>query len=179
MDGCEKARLPIVHPRPKPWPLPESKNARHRRHDGGRCTNQGGHQRQSRISSIRGALFLVLLREPLPRIFAVDVGNVSIACEANSYIFDTKLFQLARPLLVQFKIAHLLPLREAAIVYTAVSFRVALRSQPIYAQASLQPFIDFSFALKVLDVPNFGSGVVSLDFPIARRDAVVFEGDPR
>jgi hypothetical protein len=91
----------------------------------------------------------------------------------------TKLFQLARPMLVQFKIAHLLPLREAAIVYTAVSFRVALRSQPIYAQASLQPFIDFSFALKVLDVPDFGSGVVSLDLPIARRDAVVFEGDPR
>ena len=32
------------------------------------------------------------------------------AGEANSYIFDTKLFQLARPLLLQFKIAHLLPL---------------------------------------------------------------------
>ena len=34
----------------------------------------------------------------------------SEAGEANSYIFDTKLFQLARPLLLQFKIAHLLPL---------------------------------------------------------------------
>jgi hypothetical protein len=124
--------------------------------------------------SIPGALSLVLLREPLPRIFTVDVGNVSIACEANSYIFDTKLFQLASTLLVQFKIAHLPPSSTQSW-----SFRVALRSQPIYAQAPLQPVIDFSFALKVLDVPNFGSGVVSLDFPIALREAVVFEGDPR
>src|SRR6266478_4728382 len=59
------------------------------------------------------------------------------------------------------------------------SFRVALRSQPIYAPASFQPLINFSFALKPLNVPNFGSGVVSFDLPVALRNAFVFEDDPR
>jgi hypothetical protein len=65
------------------------------------------------------------------------------------------------------------------LIMGAWSFRVALRSQPIYAPASLQPLINFSFALKPLNVPNFGSGVMSLDLPVALCDALVFENDPR
>jgi hypothetical protein len=42
----------------------------------------------------------------------------------------------------------------------------------------LQPLINFSFALKPLNVPNFGSGVVSLDLPVALCNALVFENDP-
>jgi hypothetical protein len=57
------------------------------------------------------------------------------------------------------------------------SFCVALRPQPIDALASQQPFIDISFALEAPDVPNFGSGVVGLDLPVALRDAVEFEND--
>jgi hypothetical protein len=59
------------------------------------------------------------------------------------------------------------------------SFRVALRSQPLYAPASLQPVIDFGFALEPFDVPNFGAGVVSLDLPIVFCDALWLEGNPR
>jgi hypothetical protein len=43
----------------------------------------------------------------------------------------------------------------------------------------LQPLINFNFALKPLNVPNFGSGVVSLDLPVALGKALVFEDDPR
>src|SRR6266849_4349231 len=68
---------------------------------------------------------------------------------------------------------------RAGLASCGWSFRVALRSQPIYAPASLQPLINFSFALKPLNVPNFGSGVVSLDLPVALCNALVFEDDPR
>jgi hypothetical protein len=55
----------------------------------------------------------------------------------------------------------------ASVAITAVlrSFGVALRSQPIDAQAARQPFVNFSLGLKAPDVPNFGSGIVSLDLP--------------
>ena len=46
----------------------------------------------------------------------------------------------------------------------AASLRVALRSQPVYAAASLQPLINFGFALKARNVLSFGSGAVGLDF---------------
>jgi hypothetical protein len=59
------------------------------------------------------------------------------------------------------------------------SFRVALRSEPIDAPASLQPLINFSLALKRFDVPNFDSGVVSLDLPVVFCNSVVLEGNPR
>src|SRR6266849_6418791 len=68
---------------------------------------------------------------------------------------------------------------RAGLASCGWSFRVALRSQPIYAPASLQPLINFNFALKPLNVPNFGSGVVSLDLPVALCNALVFEDDPR
>src|SRR5258706_109215 len=42
-----------------------------------------------------------------------------------------------------------------------------------------QLLITFSFALKPLNVPNFGSGVVSLDLPVALCNALVFEDHPR
>jgi hypothetical protein len=59
------------------------------------------------------------------------------------------------------------------------SFRVALRSQPIYAPTSLQPLVNFSLALKTPDVSDLGCGVVSLDLPIVLCDALVFEIDAR
>src|ERR1700731_191498 len=68
---------------------------------------------------------------------------------------------------------------RAGLASCGWSFRVALRSQPIYASASLQPLINFSFALKPLDVPNFDSGVVSLDLPVTLCNAFVFEDNPR
>jgi hypothetical protein len=61
----------------------------------------------------------------------------------------------------------------------AQSFRVALRPQPVYASTSLQPLVNFSFALKSLDVLNFGTGAMSLDLPVALCDALVFKDDPR
>ena len=61
----------------------------------------------------------------------------------------------------------------------AASLRVALRSQPVYAAASLQPLINFGFALKARNVLSFGSGAVGLDFPVVLCLALVFEGNPR
>ncbi len=54
-----------------------------------------------------------------------------------------------------------------------------MRPQPIYASASLEPVIDFGFALEPFDVPNFGAGVVSLDLPVVFCDALRLEGNPR
>jgi hypothetical protein len=57
------------------------------------------------------------------------------------------------------------------------SFCVALRPQPIDATASLQPLVDFRFALKALDVANLGTRIVGLDLPLTLGDALVFEFD--
>jgi hypothetical protein len=46
-------------------------------------------------------------------------------------------------------------------------------------RASLQPLVNFSLALKTLDVPNLGCRVVSLDLPVVLCDALVFEIDAR
>jgi hypothetical protein len=58
-------------------------------------------------------------------------------------------------------------------------FGVALRSQPIDATAASKPFVDFSLGLKAPDVPNFGSGIVSLNLPVTLCDAAEFEGYAR
>jgi hypothetical protein len=65
------------------------------------------------------------------------------------------------------------------VTAAAQSFRVTLRPQPVYAPTSLQPLVNFSFALKPLDAQNFGTGAMSFDLPLALCDALVFEDDPR
>jgi hypothetical protein len=58
-----------------------------------------------------------------------------------------------------------------------LSFRVTLRSKPVYAAASLHPFIDVGFALQPLDVPNFRSGTVCINLPIAFGNSLRLEND--
>jgi hypothetical protein len=55
------------------------------------------------------------------------------------------------------------------------SFRVALRTQPVYAAASADPIIDISFAYEPFDVPNVGAWVVGLDLPVTLCDPLHFE----
>jgi hypothetical protein len=57
------------------------------------------------------------------------------------------------------------------------SFRIALRSEPVYAAASHQPIIDLSFALESLYVFNVGTRAMSLDLPVALFNALHFEDD--
>ena len=57
------------------------------------------------------------------------------------------------------------------------SLRVALRSQPVDAAGSLQPFVDVGFALEALDISGFGSRIFSEDLPIVLGDPLHFEGD--
>jgi hypothetical protein len=55
------------------------------------------------------------------------------------------------------------------------SFRVALRSEPIYSSAALHPVIKVGLARQTLDVSDFGTGTVGLDLPIALRNAFRLE----
>ena len=57
------------------------------------------------------------------------------------------------------------------------SFRVALRSEPIYSSTALHPVIKVGLARQTLDVPDFGTGTVGLDLPVAFRNAFRFEDD--
>jgi len=57
------------------------------------------------------------------------------------------------------------------------SLRVPLRSQPIDAAGSLQPFVDVGFALEPFDIPGFDARIFSEDLPILLGDALHFEGD--
>ena len=57
------------------------------------------------------------------------------------------------------------------------SLRVALRSQPVDAAGSLQPFVDFGFALEPFDIPGLDARIFSEDLPIILGDALHFEGD--
>src|ERR1700733_15651716 len=57
------------------------------------------------------------------------------------------------------------------------SFRVTLRSEPIYAPGTLHPIINVGFADQAIDVPNIGTGTVSLDLPIPFIDALRLEND--
>ena len=59
----------------------------------------------------------------------------------------------------------------------AWSFRVALRSEPVYAPGALHPFVNFGFARQPLDVSDFGTGTVSFDLPVAVCEALRFEDD--
>jgi hypothetical protein len=59
----------------------------------------------------------------------------------------------------------------------AWSLRVALRSQPVYAARSRQPFIDVGFALKPLNVPGLFSRILRQDLPIVLSNPLHFEGD--
>jgi len=43
----------------------------------------------------------------------------------------------------------------------------------------LKPLVNLGFGLEPLDVTNFGSGIVGLDLPIALRNALKFEDNPR
>lgn|SRR5437588_12916118 len=58
------------------------------------------------------------------------------------------------------------------------SFRIALRSEPIYAAAALHPLVKVGLARQALDVPDFRTGTVGLDLPVALRDAFRLEDDP-
>ena len=57
------------------------------------------------------------------------------------------------------------------------SFCVTLRSQPRDLALSRQPLISFDLAYEALDVPDFGSGTVSFNLPIALGDAFAGKGD--
>jgi len=57
------------------------------------------------------------------------------------------------------------------------SLRVALRSQPVDAAGSLQPFVDVGFALEALDISGFGAWIFREDLPIILCDPLHFEGD--
>jgi hypothetical protein len=59
------------------------------------------------------------------------------------------------------------------------SFCVALRSQPINTPGACKPLVNFRLALKAPDVPDFSSGIVGFDLPLALGDTVKFEGNPR
>jgi hypothetical protein len=43
----------------------------------------------------------------------------------------------------------------------------------------LEPLVNLGFGLEPLDVTNFGSGIVGFDLPIALRNALKFEDNPR
>jgi hypothetical protein len=68
---------------------------------------------------------------------------------------------------------------ERTAPFIGRSFCVALRPQPIDSTAASKPFVYFRLALKALDVPIFGSGIVGFDLPLALCDTVEFECDPR
>src|SRR3984957_15025874 len=57
------------------------------------------------------------------------------------------------------------------------SLRVALGSQPVDAAGSLQPFVDFGFALEPLDISRLGSGIFGKNLPIILCYPLHFEGD--
>jgi hypothetical protein len=59
----------------------------------------------------------------------------------------------------------------------AYSLRITLRSQPVDAAGSLQPFVDFGFALETLDIPGLGVRIFGEDLPIILGDPLHFEGD--
>jgi hypothetical protein len=52
------------------------------------------------------------------------------------------------------------------------SFRVTLRSQPPGFAVSRQPFVCIGLAYETLDVPNFSTGTVGFNLPIAIGDAL-------
>src|SRR5580692_1644038 len=62
-------------------------------------------------------------------------------------------------------------------VRNASSLRVALRSEPIDAAGSLQPFVDVGFALEPFDISRFDARIFSEDLPIILVDPLHFEGD--
>jgi hypothetical protein len=68
---------------------------------------------------------------------------------------------------------------EVSGAFAAWSFRIALRSEPVYAARPLEPLIDFGFALETLDVANLGPRKVRLNLPIALGDPLHFENDAR
>jgi hypothetical protein len=60
-------------------------------------------------------------------------------------------------------------------VWGAWSFRVTLRSEPIYSSVALHPVIKVGLARQTLDVSDFGTGTVGFDLPIALRNAFRLE----
>src|SRR3954466_15307392 len=60
-----------------------------------------------------------------------------------------------------------------------LSFRVALRSQPIDPTCSIQPLVDLSLTLESSDEFCFHPFAFGRDLPIALRDALHSKRDPR
>ena len=60
-------------------------------------------------------------------------------------------------------------------VWGTLSFRVALRPEPINAPGALHPFVKVGFAGQSLDVADLGTGTVGLDLPVVLRNALGFE----
>jgi hypothetical protein len=56
-------------------------------------------------------------------------------------------------------------------------FGVALGSQPVYATASLHPFVDVGFALEAFDISGFGARIFGEDLPIILGYPLHLEGD--
>jgi hypothetical protein len=54
-----------------------------------------------------------------------------------------------------------------------------MRPQPLNFTGCREPLINLSFAFEAANVLNFCSRTVSLDLPVAVRDALVFEDNPR
>jgi hypothetical protein len=59
----------------------------------------------------------------------------------------------------------------------AWSFRVTLRSEPIYAPGTLHPIVNVGFADQASDVADIRTGTVGLDLPIPFIDALRLEDD--
>jgi hypothetical protein len=57
------------------------------------------------------------------------------------------------------------------------SFRVALRSEPIYTPGALHPLVNFGFARQPFDVSDFDTGTVGLDLPVTLGNALWLKND--
>jgi hypothetical protein len=56
---------------------------------------------------------------------------------------------------------------------------VALGPQPFDLAVACEPLVDLGFGFEAVDVFGFDAGALGLDLPIALRNSLRFEGDPR